>query len=139
MVRLKGSACHLALICRRYFNSTMVRLKDNGKTYSLTKKIFQFHYGSVKSWLRKSTSALLKYFNSTMVRLKVKAEMPEIAQKYNFNSTMVRLKACCCRRRPKMLEYFNSTMVRLKEGKRGEKKLLLRKFQFHYGSVKSRW
>ena len=53
------------------FNSTMVRLKDEGAAKFLLKNSFQFHYGTIKSNRVEAVTDVELTFNSTMVRLKV--------------------------------------------------------------------
>jgi len=54
---------------------------------------FQFHYGSVKRPVKSVELTPIMYFNSTMVRLKV-TDLNKFEIDFgNFNSTMVRLKA----------------------------------------------
>ena len=77
------------------------------------------------------------YFNSTMVRLKAFSFMYSSPVIFYFNSTMVRLKALASAKNPLQFPNFNSTMVRLKETVRTWFREI-KKFQFHYGTIKSR-
>ena len=65
-----------AIIRQNYFNSTMVRLKDDIHKYHRVVELFQFHYGTIKRSdnIRKQVTWSLN-FNSTMVRLKAKKKM----------------------------------------------------------------
>ena len=54
---------------KRYFNSTMVRLEVTGVSDSAVVSLFQFHYGTIRSWAGIRNASLLYNFNSTMVRL----------------------------------------------------------------------
>ena len=51
MVRLKGPRQLSAIPFYRYFNSTMVRLKGCRPYTPYRQPQFQFHYGSIKSWI----------------------------------------------------------------------------------------
>ena len=77
---------------------------------------FQFHYGTIKSHTGHEYPRRERYFNSTMVRLKDSKRNEDIAFFVDFNSTMVRLKAS-----PQPA--VTPTMV----------------FQFHYGTIKSKY
>ena len=56
----------------RHFNSTMVRLKEYIEGWDgIGWEIFQFHYGTIKSFISKVRGIKNRNFNSTMVRLKV--------------------------------------------------------------------
>ena len=59
------------------------------------------------------------------------------AEKQYFNSTMVRLKDCLLQTYQYHFINFNSTMVRLKVRKSMQTSSAIRKFQFHYGTIKS--
>ena len=75
------------------FNSTMVRLKDmKRKITDEQARLFQFHYGSIKSAVVEPISNSPISFNSTMVRLKGYAKEIGYMGDTGFNSTMVRLK-----------------------------------------------
>ena len=74
------------------FNSTMVRLKDEGAAKFLLKNSFQFHYGTIKRIAEFASDVLENNFNSTMVRLKDGLKNGVLLQMGYFNSTMVRLK-----------------------------------------------
>ena len=54
----------------RYFNSTMVRLKESQREEMYASTPFQFHYGTIKRHEMDGGQGLFAYFNSTMVRLK---------------------------------------------------------------------
>ena len=93
----------------------MVRLKGHAPDVIPGFHAFQFHYGTIKSRLIDSSTGCIVYFNSTMVRLKVHERIIT-----GFFTA-----------------YFNSTMVRLKET--AEQKLEKEtRFQFHYGTIKSK-
>ncbi len=77
--------------------------------------MFQFHYGSIKSCSGTTLYRLWSGFNSTMVRLKAFRLKEWMIIIFSFNSTMVRLK----------VEMLPLTLFPMK-------------FQFHYGSIKSR-
>ena len=49
MVRLKAHNSNELNELLAYFNSTMVRLKENGRIFIPKFKGFQFHYGTIKS------------------------------------------------------------------------------------------
>ena len=71
MVRLKGLLSRRSAHVRTYFNSTMVRLKEELYANENEDKIlFQFHYGSIKSTILYILIDMRENFNSTMVRLK---------------------------------------------------------------------
>ena len=57
-----------------------------------TFSLFQFHYGTIKSFDRKGNVEEKTNFNSTMVRLKDNAINFLMVLNVYFNSTMVRLK-----------------------------------------------
>ena len=77
-------------------------------------ELFQFHTGSIKSWMNKAHSHLRACFNSILVRLKEEKAMPRQAY---------------CKR-------FNSILVRLKELKAESEGEPVKEFQFHTGSIK---
>ncbi len=61
----------------RYFNSTMVRLKEQDSLFVIPQRCgFQFHYGSVKRHVEVLYRLLQVNFNSTMVRLKGNPDIP---------------------------------------------------------------
>ena len=60
-----------------------------------------------------------------------------VPPKASFNSTMVRLKELADAIGISPTASFNSTMVRLKAIQLAEVELILAKFQFHNGSIKS--
>jgi len=122
MVRLKEVELMQIYPDEKDFNSTMVRLKATtdsvitlsppifqfhygsvksfcGANNSLNEAVFQFHYGSVKSLLLFDACSTCSNFNSTMVRLKVPETQDNYAKNSNFNSTMVRLKASAATKR----------------------------------------
>ena len=98
-----------------YFNSTLVRLKDDfqAKVKGLP-RLFQFHIGTIKSITLPQMVMIIIDFNSTLVRLK--AARRELGSKGQT--------------------YFNSTLVRLK-GDRVKESDAIRLFQFHIGTIKS--
>ena len=115
MVRLKDDgpkSHHQSVVC---FNSTMVRLKAAAShSARVLAVLFQFHYGTIKRFPESIVKAQCLFcFNSTMVRLKVSA-------------CSLNLVFCPC---------FNSTMVRLK-GDSGPHSSDKFSFQFHYGTIK---
>ena len=71
----------------------MVRLKVSANIFAhhFYKK-FQFHNGSIKSYIVRNGLTYHSCFNSTMVRLKVSLKIESTKQLPGFNSTMVRLK-----------------------------------------------
>ena len=119
------------------FNSTMVRLKDEGAAKFLLKNSFQFHYGTIKRVIMQKITKVRKIFQfhyGTIKRILLIAGCCELP---HFNSTIVRLKASSssifrlpssfqfhygtikrtsARSAFNQFSYFNSTMVRLKEG-----------------------
>ena len=136
MVRLKDHTEHGYLQRERYFNSTMVRLKDTERRErrpSVTS--FQFHYGTIKSKHGHHESLCFDNFNSTMVRLKGFFDSSFDKKDFHFNSTMVRLKAYFEGKMPDWERHFNSTMVRLKD-RSVYRCVPISKFQFHYGTIK---
>ena len=58
-------------VVKRNFNSTMVRLKEPALLRQAFVRLFQFHYGTIKSWILPYSDDNIVNFNSTMVRLKV--------------------------------------------------------------------
>ena len=70
MVRLKGGSRSCIRASRSHFNSTMVRLKAVEAQSLQQAPVFQFHYGTIKSFGAESKLIHIAYFNSTMVRLK---------------------------------------------------------------------
>ena len=92
----------------------MVRLKAAMEKACFISFLFQFHYGTIKSFGAESKFIHIAYFNSTMVRLKAGQAKGFKLSELNFNSTMVRLK--------------DLTSFKLLRG---------RIFQFHYGTIKS--
>ena len=94
MVRLKGSQLSFSRLRYDCFNSTMVRLKVKPRIADIfALPPFQFHNGSIKSWLCNGNRLSMSRFNSTMVRLKDRNDYRYCRIKPSFNSTMVRLKA----------------------------------------------
>ncbi|SFE65326.1 hypothetical protein SAMN05444380_11579 [Thermophagus xiamenensis] len=49
MVRLKLNSFIVSIEPSSYFNSTMVRLKQDNDIKQLAEEIFQFHYGSIEA------------------------------------------------------------------------------------------
>ena len=93
----------------------MVRLKGSNRIYvSESESLFQFHYGTIKRYLRHNRVWGIGYFNSTMVRLKACGRGNIMYNPQNFNSTMVRLKAS-------YIIHAGTAYI----------------FQFHYGTIKS--
>jgi len=81
----------------QYFNSSMVRLKDNFIfPYKPWWEPFQFLNGSIKSRCQLDQAVIYPHFNSSMVRLKVLKEGNIYCPIKYFNSSMVRLKALAC-------------------------------------------
>ena len=113
MVRLKALLVNDIFPFTEYFNSTMVRLKEDTDSVRLLHSVFQFHYGTIKreSMINAHNNAI--YFNSTMVRLKGLVQRRSLLAVCNFNSTMVRLKV--------------ASQIKLNESEA---------FQFHYGTIK---
>jgi len=63
MVRLKAFCAFRSFFSAADFNSNMVRLKeDEAKLNDLGDKIFQFQYGSIKSFISKSFRKLVNLF-----------------------------------------------------------------------------
>ena len=93
----------------------MVRLKDFPHLIGTYRSLFQFHYGTIKSF----GQVYIEHYETC------------------FNSTMVRLKAYPIRYPDNSLLCFNSTMVRLKAVLPYEDLYIRDKFQFHYGTIKS--
>ncbi len=75
----------------------MVRLKDKASEPNASPRLFQFHYGTIKSRGKLPDNVNPFYFNSTMVRLKAEEAAKAAMEEANFNSTMVRLKESCPR------------------------------------------
>src|SRR5690625_2849837 len=113
MVRLRDFQPYLDNIHDLYFNSNMVRLRENDGFKTVEEFLFQFQYGAIKRRQYNFVPAEIVYFNSNMVRLRVKALRPTIAKNIfqfqygaiksfkdwvlngedvNFNSNMVRLR-----------------------------------------------
>ena len=78
------------------------------------------------------------HFNSTMVRLKGHFLLKIIMRLQYFNSTMVRLKDLKHMKALLNFMNFNSTMVRLKVRIDLYFAITLTRFQFHYGTIKSK-
>ena len=96
------------------FNSTMVRLKDEGAAKFLLKNSFQFHYGTIKRRRATCLSFPTANFNSTMVRLKEPAAIPKaIHQRFQFHYGTIK------------------SLITPDEVAN------LSRFQFHYGTIKS--
>ena len=94
MVRLKVIYAISMQIVKSYFNSTMVRLKDEYRLKCFQSLLpFQFHNGSIKRQHPIRQQQPEAHFNSTMVRLKDKFRDHAGHHHNYFNSTMVRLKA----------------------------------------------
>ena len=54
-----------------YFNSIKVRLKPKFDGYNYVDNEFQFHKGTIKTYLHDTLSTRVRYFNSIKVRLKL--------------------------------------------------------------------
>ncbi len=116
MVRLRVQTKATMLAAIQDFNSTMVRLRGTNYFYcTVINHLFQFHYGTIKSFHARIFYTFHVYFNSTMVRLR--------GLKIVLRSITV--------------TYFNSTMVRLREGNKLNLISFDNGFQFHYGTIKS--
>ena len=93
MVRLKVKLINKQLCQLPNFNSNMVRLKVEQNGWNVNQiYIFQFQYGSIKSFPKTKAIAFCFYFNSNMVRLKGAMIYCNYALDKDFNSNMVRLK-----------------------------------------------
>ena len=114
----------------------MVRLKVASAFEVRRSIIFQFHYGTIKSFIEFCSIVSNIHFNSTMVRLKAVWMGFLARRKLHFNSTMVRLKVSHGIMCERLSCNFNSTMVRLKEGSAVTVGVTTI-FQFHYGTIKS--
>ena len=98
------------------FNSIKVRLKRTAvRELDLADK-FQFHKGTIKTWQMMRMHAWMIYFNSIKVRLKPCHRPSYTVLPLNFNSIKVRLKP----------DFF-------------KKNNLPDKFQFHKGTIKTKW
>ena len=74
-----------------YFNSIKVRLKHIGCVALQVVTVFQFHKGTIKTFLFSSIFRKITHFNSIKVRLKRSPSTTNTANHY-FNSIKVRLK-----------------------------------------------
>ena len=93
MVRLKAEYLRSLAKGKNYFNSNMVRLKGTVRCSPIVAPtLFQFQYGSIKSYQQNNNEFFVFYFNSNMVRLKVAKCFLERKVVIYFNSNMVRLK-----------------------------------------------
>ena len=99
---------------------------------------FQFHSGSIKSFLLKRSRAVGFGFNSIVVRLKAIREKPTAFALPRFNSIVVRLKGPTASSTATALGGFNSIVVRLKAARLPSGFAANPPFQFHSGSIKSR-
>ena len=99
-----------------YFNSTMVRLKES-RTFAkgTNRHLFQFHYGTIKSF-KKDLLAFAQFnFNSTMVRLKVLYRLLSRLHRLVFQFHYGTIKRTLFYQQTgRDFCDFNSTMVRLK-------------------------
>ena len=77
--------------------------------------LFQFRYGTIKSFPHYSPKLLLTYFNSAMVQLKDPMATEELIK----------------------VDYFNSAMVQLKVSRSRGMTICKTPFQFRYGTIKS--
>ena len=115
MVRLKVSIRYFFINILWSFNSTMVRLKDLHHSPLLEIQQFQFHYGTIKSFIGHFASGGRLCFNSTMVRLKA------AGIRYYWI-------------RADKFQFHYGTIKRTRNERRRDGKIL---FQFHYGTIKS--
>ena len=92
----------------------MVRLKAMKGLSTSPGAIFQFQYGTIKSFV--SICQMLPFFdfNSSMVRLKENENIKRHSERRDFNSSMVRLKEPDGSTLTTSTPNFNSSMVRLK-------------------------
>ena len=138
MVRLKERSC-LVLCCFIVnFNSTMVRLKANVFFPKCKGYAFQFHYGTIKRLVTKSSSYKQHYFNSTMVRLKVlpvwwKYVLPGFQFHYG---TIKRSRSSYYTACSASFQFHYGTIKRRMGANHKESPHL---FQFHYGTIKRKF
>ena len=101
-----------------YFNSIKVRLKHSLRTNpEEAERIFQFHKGTIKTPSFNNGFTPQPNFNSIKVRLKLQCQTKYFPKKRYFNSIKVRLKLCCL---------YERGVGRLP-------------FQFHKGTIKTRY
>ena len=136
VVRLKENANIASSMRKINFNSKVVRLKDylfrKSKRYF---KKFQFQSGAVKSRFLDNKLGRTLYFNSKVVRLKERLGCKTIIPQLHFNSKVVRLKVNRTFSTSKLNLYFNSKVVRLKAKVSFGYSEQFR-FQFQSGAVK---
>ena len=133
---------HLYLRFHLHFNSTLVRFKLQGLSFTNSSSDeFQFHSGAIQTgssakylrsgfrisiplWcdsntMREGVQTLqIFYFNSTLVRFKPINLLADVAVIGYFNSTLVRFKQTELRARWQTSNNFNSTLVRFKRDRR---------------------
>ena len=94
MVRLKAGKEHAKILIIQGFNSTMVRLKDDGEElYDIDVEKFQFHNGSIKRLASAAVgvaSVVFQFHNGSIKRGTEQIDL--LRRNDGFNSTMVRLK-----------------------------------------------
>ena len=115
MVRLKEFRGVFSPLIKKYFNSTMVRLKEIVRSMLLPNHcLFQFHNGTIKRKANYSSSFLsvtFQFHNGTIKRAFVwrQNNIPPLFQFHNGT-----IKSVMPLPHTSIILYFNSTMVRLK-------------------------
>ena len=136
MVRLKVVFPFIIVVVFISFNSNMVRLKVLlGLFYYTLLLVFQFQYGTIKSFSNQKRSLCIRRFNSNMVRLK-DSQREEHGSSPQFQFQYGTIKRTCDTHVSCEVSSFNSNMVRLKACLN----LLISSttmFQFQYGTIKS--
>ena len=116
MVRLKDEEYDEQRVLKRDFNSIMVRLKVRCQYLPhVAQSGFQFHYGAIKSLPAHRIWFTMERFQFHYGAIKSPGDASKTTPDRNFNSIMVRLKA----------------------DKPGIQGGAFPEFQFHYGAIKS--
>ena len=118
------------------FNSIKVRLELHLQQNIETETRFQFHKGTIRTFLEIWFLQNCVYFNSIKVRLELNNLLCRIVQKLYFNSIKVRLEHLSPKIPTLSLKYFNSIKVRLEHNQNGYT-YQFNEFQFHKGTIRT--
>ena len=120
-----------------HFNSIKVRLKPSSFiSWISLSALFQFHKGTIKTFIRIVSTAYLCYFTSIKVRLKQDFDPVEpFPDKFQFHKGTIKTINFILNMMMSMMD-FNSIKVRLKPYLFGLPFFLCR-FQFHKGTIKT--
>ena len=118
------------------FNSIKVRLELNSTKTERAVRRFQFHKGTIRTWVRIYRAWQQLYFNSIKVRLELSIESAGCYNNGNFNSIKVRLELVLLNNVVSIGFNFNSIKVRL-EHFFVDTAYTKNTFQFHKGTIRT--